>query len=702
MKKNDLNKELSTKAAIKKKLTKVYKDVQEGFVDQRDRANDVVDYWDIYNTRLNQKQFYSGNSQVYVPIIFNAIEARKTRFTNQIFPQSGRYVNIVSNSGDTPYAHMALMEHYVRKAALRTEVMPQLSIRGDIEGQYNVYVEWKEIKRNITKRVKRGIKVGGMEIPGVDDFDDIETEEVIEAWPDVQVLPDTDVLVMPHSSQNPELAVQNGGLVCILQRMSKEMVQNYIDDGTFVKEAGENLLKSFGTGAADSIKNNKKKIAEAAGVKVEGDKKFALIYQVWMKLKVDGEKKICRIYFGGENAILGCKRNPNWSDKLPILSVPAKAAGVAKGKPLISSCCDMQYAANDVVNQGFDSASYSLLPIVMTDPEKNPRAGTMILDLAAVWECDPNSTKFAEFPKLWQDAFAIVAECKNEIFQTMSINPAMMPNSTGGSGKKRNQAEIATEQQVDILTTADACTILEEGIFTPLLQMFFELDHQHRDQEITVKTYGQLGKKAMMETIEPIQLLERYEFRWLGVETARNVQNIQQQIAMMNVLRGIPKEMMNGKRLDMTPILENAVANAFGPLMAPRILIDEKDELSTSPELENVMLMEGFDVPISPMDDDMKHVQEHIKLLQENGDPTGVVRMHLIKHQASMQKKQMAKMAEQQKQKGMQGSPGGAGPGVAGTPKPGSVPAQPSNVKAPPGSINKDQMVDPSKMPRNM
>jgi len=33
--------------------------------------------------------------------------------------------------------------------------------------------------------------------------------------------------------------------------------------------------------------------------------------------------------------------------------------------------------ADDAVNEGMDSATYSLLPIIMTDPAKNPKVNTM-------------------------------------------------------------------------------------------------------------------------------------------------------------------------------------------------------------------------------------------------------------------------------------------------------------------------------------
>ena len=84
-------KDISKRPSIKKELLKIFKDIEEGYRDQWNRSNEQQDFWEIYNCVLTAKQFYVGNSKIFVPVVHNAINARKTRFTNQIFPQAGRY-----------------------------------------------------------------------------------------------------------------------------------------------------------------------------------------------------------------------------------------------------------------------------------------------------------------------------------------------------------------------------------------------------------------------------------------------------------------------------------------------------------------------------------------------------------------------------------------------------------------------------------
>src|SRR5215469_14116408 len=95
----DRKRDLSRLKRVRDFLLEAFKKVEEGFQDQWRRSDDQMDYWDIYNCKLGPKQFYVGTSKIYVPAVHDAVNARKTRFVNQIFPQSGRHVDVVSHTG---------------------------------------------------------------------------------------------------------------------------------------------------------------------------------------------------------------------------------------------------------------------------------------------------------------------------------------------------------------------------------------------------------------------------------------------------------------------------------------------------------------------------------------------------------------------------------------------------------------------------
>lgn len=677
---------------LKDKLLKLYADVEEGFVGQGPRSDDQIDYWDCYNCELGGYQAYSGNAQIYVPIIHNAVNARSTRFVNQLFPKGGRYVEVVASDATQPHALTALLEHYVRKARLRTEVAPALCVNGDIEGQYNVYCGWSSLARHVTWKEKKPIEVEGARIEGLgDEIEEIVQDVILDEHPVVEVLSDADVLIRPITCNSVEEALACGGSVTIIRRWTKAQMEKMIDDGDIVEEEGEGCVEAMGIMSAGGERqghtNPQKNHADAAGIKAKG--KHCLGYETWSVQKIGKERRLTKTLFGGDKIILSCRVNPYWSDRCPLISVPVKkVAGIAKGISPVAACAKIQYAANDALNEGMDSATYSLLPIIMTDPLKNPKTSTMILDLAAVWETNPNDTKFATFPQLYKEAFDIVGACQSQIFQTLSVTPAMMPQSTGGKNK-RNQAEIALEQQVDILSTADAVTVLEEGIFTPVLMRFAEMDSQFRDDEITVRAYGHMGMMAAMERIEPIQMGTRYDFLWFGVEQARDAAARQQQIALINVARGIPPNLLPGRRLNLVPALDAAFASTFSSRIAPYIFEDVSKQFSYPAEQENEILEMGHQWAVSPLDDDNKHIEVHTEAVTKTGDPKGTIKQHIAWHRMSQIQKAMAQQAQQQ---GTPGTPGGAAPGVAGTPRIGAQPANPRQNKQAPGAIPPDQM----------
>jgi hypothetical protein len=693
--------ELSGRAPVRKKLLDVLAEIEKGFTDQRQRADDILDNWDIYNQKLGDRQVYNGDSQLFLPYVTDAVDARGTRFLNQVFPQSGRYVDVTTTDGTLPHATMSLLEHYVRASKLRTQVMPAMLVCGDVEGQYNLYVGWETYDRQTVRREEvADVRMKGMpddafaEMGTHDEY--IEDHDVV-AGPEVEVVNDADVLILPATCNSVDQAIKRGGSVTIFRRWTKARIREMIADGDIVEDEGEALLKDMQK-VERGQKDIAKTMADAAGIRAGG--KEAWGYETWSNVKVEGEYVLVRAYFGGDKQILGCKRCPYWCERVPLLSVPVKKVNnVVKGRAPVAKVADLQIYANDTINEAADTSHMSAMPIIMTDPEKNPNLSSLVLAPGAVWSVDPRTTQFASMPELWKSGMERAEAIKGQIFQTLGVNPAMMPMSSGKPGAKRNQAEIANEQMVDILTTADAVTVIEEGVLTPLLERFALYDHQFRDEDITVRAYGQLGLEAQMQDVPPIQIGTRWEFKWFGVEAARTVAQMQQQIALINVVKGLPPDSYQGYRLNLVPVIKQAMENQFGPRLAP-LVFEEQTPITFDPMLENEMLEHGHIVKVNPADDDMGHIQAHMQAQAETQDPHGTIREHIAAHLKQVQEKQMAMQQQAMKQGGLPGSPGGAGPGVAGAPAPGAQPGTQRGMKGPPGAIHRDAQV--LNMPRKM
>lgn len=666
----DRTKEWLDDEKVKSQLGSIYDSVISGFDDKDEQKNVVERAWDIYNCQLNENQMYDGDSKIFLPITHDAIEARVTRFSNTIFPQTGRYSEVLSNTAEIPYETMSLLDHYVEQCGLRDVIIPSLMRSGDISGQYSLFISWlKRTRHAIKKKQTPAIGNGEADVPSAGTIDDIEVEEVEDSRPDVLVLDTRDLLVLPASVDE----IEDADVVAIALRLSRGKIQDMIDNGDIDEAAGEELLENMSVTGGDKQANPDKKALSAAGVKTDSKgNKTALVYQIWTKLKIGGKRRRCMAYMAGPDSILSCKRNPYWSDRIPVISQAAlKVNGSFWGKSRVQTIEAVQYAANDAFNMGQDSIKYSLMPITCVDPEKFQRVSSLILNMGAIWLGDPTAIKIIEFPNRWPDAERVVAECSNQIMQSLGVNPAML--AMGGLGKKPTQAQIGQEQQVALEATADVVTVLETAILNNLLRWFYEMDYQFRDKDIHVRRFGPVGMQAEMQAVPPSGVDTHYTFRWYGTEGAKSAQQIQQMISLLGVIQKMPPEMLNGRRVDAGPIIEQASNVTFGPRVAPRVLIDQRHDLVMPPEQENTMLVQGFSVKTSPLDNHPEHIRKHHEAAMMTGDQSGAIRVHMAEHEEDMKMSQQ--MAPQ----------GGGG-------KPGSQQQAPTGPQNPPGAVNPDSM----------
>lgn len=667
----DRKKEWMGDEGVKKELSKIYASVVAGFDDKEEQTKVIERAWDIYNCTLNENQMYEGDSKAFLPIVHDAIEARVTRFSNAIFPQTGRYSDVLSGDGTIPYDIMAVQDHYVEQCGLRDVVVPALMRSGDITGQYSLFLSWAKRTRNtIRKKHSPTLEAEGGSVDSVGTVDDIEFESVDDSRPDVMVLDARDLLVAPASVDE----IEDADIVAIAMRMSEGKIQDMIDNGDIDEAAGEELLDNMTNGEREKQPNPDKKALNAAGVKTDSKgNKTVLVYMIWTKLKIGGKRRRCMAYMAGADRILSCKRNPYWSDRIPVISQAAlKVNGSFWGKSRVEPVEKAQYAANDAFNMGQDCIKYGLMPVTIVDPEKFQKASSVILTMGAIWLGDPNAIKVVEFPSQWAQAQAVVEVCRSQIMQSLGTNPAMM--TMGAGGKKPTQAQIAQEQQVALEGTADVITILESSVLNKLLRWFYEMDYQFRDREIHVRRFGSVGIQAEMQSVPPIGVDTNLTFRWYGTEGNKSAQQIQQMISMLNVIKGIPPEMLNGRKIDAGPIIDQAVNVTFGPKIAPKVLIDQRHQLTIPPEEENVSLINGFCVKTSPMDNHPEHIRAHQQAAMQTGDPTGEIRLHIMEHEEDMKAQQQQQLQQ------------------LGGPRAGAQAQPPTGPQAPPGAVRPDQM----------
>lgn len=671
-----------------KSVEDLYEKLEKAYENRDDIDSEIAENWDIYNAQLGDNQVYNGNTKTYVPAVRDAVNARAKRTLKQLFPNKYSHVEAVGVNADKPAAQLALLEHYIRTTKLKSVVRSML-IAGDVTGQWGIMIDWYKMTRTVSGAVRRNPIVEGLEDEVVDPTDSeevLEDYEVTEEGPELVDFAAEDLVVLPPNAPS----IEKSKVSCLKLRMTKDQVKKMVDEGVFhIKEDTE--LDDWVKGhKGRERKNPDKERLSAAGIKTEGTLSVALIYWAQTLLEFEpGKKQLADVYMAGKDEILGILKAEQWGGKRSIITAPVdRVSGSFTGKPKISAGVkQLQYSLNDFWNMGQDSAMYSLLPVVMTDPVKNPNYAMMVYGLAAVWPVDPNSTKPISFPQLWKDAEGICAGIKSQIQESMDVNPMMM--GVMPKGRKNNQMVGGVQQEQSVSVT-DHAERFEEEILNPLMERLFEYDAQYRSKELEVVTLGELGARSMIQSIPVQQWGERYFFQWTGTDFAMNMQRMQQQIATMNVLRGIPPQQLNGRRLDITPILESLVGNVFGAELGSKILIDERQQFTVPPEVEDEMLVNQIYPEVHPADDDMQHLQAHQQSAQMTGDPSGMFRRHIQEHMKQLQGKRQAALPPPPQ--GAQGMPGGAGPGVAGTPRMGAQPGQTRPMQQPAGMIPQDNM----------
>lgn len=294
---------------------KLYPKIAKCYENKQPQMDRIQDYWNIYQAIPDENQQYSGNSICYIPAVRDCINARIKRTVAQLFPANYKHVDAVGPTGETPFAQMSLLEHYIRSCNLKDTIRADM-LAGDVTGQWNLYIDWTKSTRRVTEVIKKKptlMSGDGMitaEDITADDEYETNSEEVIEEGPDIVPFATEDLAVYPPTCNSIEEATAT----CIRLRMSKEKLQQLVDEGVFVGVTAKELIDRIAkpSGGREKYVPQKKRTQDA-GIRTEGTYKYALIYEVHTNLDLGkGYKEPAYVYYAGPNEILGIIRNPFW------------------------------------------------------------------------------------------------------------------------------------------------------------------------------------------------------------------------------------------------------------------------------------------------------------------------------------------------------------------------------------------------------
>ena len=215
-----------------------------------------------------------------------------TRDVNQLFPQGGRYVQAIASDGSTEGSLVAILDHYIREGNVKTQVAEPLARNGVVEGQYNLYMDWAEIERQIVSRETHGPDRHG-DRPGNAGRGDRGHRggRHRRGWACLEVLHDNDVLILPATADSVGEALSCGGSVTIVRRWSKAKIRAMEAAGDLRDDEAEELVAAM-TNAETEPPDTEKHILEQVGISDKG--KTARVWETWTMLQLGPTRAVQR------------------------------------------------------------------------------------------------------------------------------------------------------------------------------------------------------------------------------------------------------------------------------------------------------------------------------------------------------------------------------------------------------------------------
>jgi len=603
-------------------LSTIGKRVEKAFSSESRKKfeSKIADYWKAWNAQSIDSQ-YDGFHTVTLPFAHDAIEACVKRDVATFFPVSNEWVTATGPDQEVSYKISKLLNHHL----VSSEFMDTIRIvdrTARVTGTGILYADWENDLDP------------DEEEPDLETLNPLAEQEVEEGTVFRSVGPEN-FLVEPITC----LSLKKASLVAERRFLDVGMYRRLVEEGVY--EASKDLEKYLKGDIDEGLKDILEAKNSGIGLKGEGLSTVIIVVDVFTEF--EGKDMLITLSKG---IVLRAEESPFGKER-PYFGVSRKQDGQSFfGHGDIQYIMGMAEAANDFINQGLDSATYALCPVVSVDPKTSPNYKSFVMEPGAIWT--GGSATPLQMPNLANEALGLVNDIKMQIQTTMGLTPPV--NIDQGS---RKPAAVAAMMQAEIqLAEQDWARSFEQNILIPAAQWILELDQKHRKNPVT--TFG-VSEELMtidLSGLDPKQFL----LTWQGSRQATNPAKSQQVLTALNILSKVPPQALGGKTLDLSPLLEYLFGTVFALPVADKIISDPRENTSIDPRIENQGLAVGVYLPVHKQDDDMLHIQVHSQL--QTPESQNHIQEHLKQAHLKMQAQQQAQMAQiaqaQQRQQGAQ------------------------------------------------
>lgn len=371
--------------------------------------------------------------------------------------------------------------------------------------------------------------------------------------------------------------------------------------------------------------------------------------------------------------------------EMPVLFVPwDELEDTSLGMGVCQIAEKDQRALNDFTNQMMDNLSEILNCVRVYDKEmidEGQNLNTWPRKTIKV-KGNPNDiVAFIRPPNIVNEAMSAVNMAKGNIQNGTRANISLQ-----GLAARYDTTATEYTQQGSAASRGIMCQIknFEDNILKPYLRFQYAYNLQYITRDALIGILGKTAAKAMLSTEDPAKqksareaIIGDYDFIPLGVtQTENKIIRGQQLINFLNIAMKVEEK--NPGTVDIA-FLVNKIWEVTGD-GDNRILLPQNTDPALDPNDENILLSQGAELSVNPMDDDKAHAQIHLPLeLIPEFMPNKM--KHLKEHMMADQKKTL--MAQQAGKSGP-GLPAQSQPAFSPKlPMPGNNGAVPGVVKAP-------------------
>ena len=500
---------------------------------QKELVSDLVGDFEKWNTwrkpyenlwnqiyRLYFSQVESSKtttrSKIFVPIIFQVIEAAIPKMMNVIFGQERFWSADPINKADEPLAKVVelLVNYQLMQADFFIKFM-DFAKQLLLYGTSYFYVYWKVTRKWVYTRtpLRSNVTILGFNLGSkITGWHEKKEYKVIERRPEIEVLDIMDVYPDPNARNEKE-----GRGIFIL---------SYIDRDELA-ELGKGKFPVYENTDASALKEkdaqpqaNRQQRLSSRGVTQpitmrEGQIEL-LTYWGMHDLDGDGIREECQIVIGNKNTLLKAQSNPFHHQKRPIIRttlfpIPNEWFGMGLVEPVVSLIHELNTLrrqrldnVNMAINRMWKVLSYADVDLETLVSTPN---GIILTD-------DMNAVEQMPTDNVTQSAYAEAQIVQNDIESTTSPKSIQGTPESGKLGRTARGAQLIIGQALEKFGTATK--LVEETAIKRVIRMFHQLNLQFIDDDDILRDPGIYGSIFEQE-VTPEMIRAEFRIKMLGI-----------------------------------------------------------------------------------------------------------------------------------------------------------------------------------------